>query len=65
MVLSNINLIASGVTTIACIYNARALGEEQHLRAAELEARAIGPELVRLIAEGYHPTRNRSPSHPE
>ncbi|MBN6741571.1 hypothetical protein JKG47_13675 [Acidithiobacillus sp. MC6.1] len=47
------DLLASGVATIACIYNPRALGEEAHLQAAELEARAIGPELTRLIVEGY------------
>jgi len=39
------NLVARGVTTVTCIYNARTLGEDEHLRAAEFEARAIGPEL--------------------
>ncbi|MDD3760710.1 MAG: DsrE family protein [Acidithiobacillus sp.] len=46
-------LLDSGMTTVACVYNARQMGEAEHLQKAEIEARAIGPELTRLVADGY------------
>lgn len=48
-----VQLLDSGVASVACIYNARQSGEEENLRKTEIEARAIGPELTRLVAEGY------------
>ncbi|OBS10522.1 DsrE family protein [Acidihalobacter prosperus] len=47
------DLLASGVTTLACIYNARGLGEEDNLREAEIQMQAIGADLVNVVDQGY------------
>lgn len=46
-------LLASGIATLACIYNARGLGEEAHLREAEIQMQAIGADLVNVVDQGY------------
>ena len=46
-------LIEAGVTTTACLFNARQLGEEDRLREAEITQQGIGPELTDLVARGY------------
>ncbi|AOU97671.1 hypothetical protein BI364_06615 [Acidihalobacter yilgarnensis] len=46
-------LLVSGVTTLACIYNARGLGEEDNLREAEVQMQAIGADLVTVVEQGY------------
>lgn len=46
-------LLSSGITTLACIYNARGLGEEDHLRDAEIQMQSIGTDLVQVIDQGY------------
>jgi len=46
-------VLDSGIATVACIFNARQSGEEENLRKAEIEAKAIGSELTRLVADGY------------
>lgn len=46
-------LIDSGIAILACIYNARGLGEEDHLKKAEIEMRAIGSDLVDVVDRGY------------
>lgn len=47
------DLLDSGVAVLACVYNARGLGEEANLAEAEVEARAIGADLTDLIDQGY------------
>lgn len=47
------DLLASGIATVACIFNARQLQQEQHLRDAEIQMAAIGGELVGLVNNGY------------
>ena len=45
--------LSCGVTTLACIYNARGLGEEDNLREAEIQMQAIGADLVHVVDQGY------------
>ena len=47
------DLLESGIVTLACIYNARQLEQEDALREADVEMRAVGPELTALLARGY------------
>lgn len=46
-------LLGSGITTLACIYNARQLGQEAALTAAKIQMQAIGADLVNVIDQGY------------
>ncbi|MEJ2060624.1 MAG: DsrE family protein [Gammaproteobacteria bacterium] len=46
-------LLTSGITTLACIYNARGLEEEDNLREAEIQMQAIGADLVDVIDREY------------
>ncbi|WP_455379889.1 DsrE family protein [Acidihalobacter prosperus] len=46
-------LLASGITTLACIFNARSLGEENNLRESEIQMQAIGSDLVNVVNQGY------------
>lgn len=46
-------LLTSGITTLACIYNARGLGEEENLKNAEIQMQAIGADLVNVVDQGY------------
>jgi hypothetical protein len=46
-------LLHSGIYTVACIYNARQLEQEQLLTQQEIQMQGIGPELTGLIARGY------------
>ncbi|HKJ70862.1 MAG TPA: hypothetical protein VKA55_03845 [Gammaproteobacteria bacterium] len=46
-------LLEAGITTTACIFNARQLEEEDSLREAEITMQGIGPELTDLVARGY------------
>lgn len=45
--------LSCGISTLACIYNARGLGEEEHLREAEIQMQGIGADLVQVIDQGY------------
>lgn len=46
-------LLDSGIATVACVFNARQLRQEQHLTDSEIQMSAIGPDLTRLIDQGY------------
>jgi hypothetical protein len=46
-------LLTSGITTLACIYNARGLNEEENLKQAEIQMQAIGADLVDVVDRGY------------
>lgn len=46
-------LLDSGITATACLFNARQVGAEERLRAAEIPMQGIGPELTDLVARGY------------
>lgn len=46
-------LLDAGITTTACLFNARQLGQEESLSAAEIVLKGIGPELTELVASGY------------
>ena len=46
-------LLGSGITTLACIYNARQLQQEAALTAHEIQMQAIGADLVHVIDQGY------------
>ncbi len=46
-------LLDSGITTLACIYNARGLGEEDNLKQAEIQMQAIGADLVDVVDRSY------------
>lgn len=46
-------LLGSGITTLACIYNARGLGEEENLKQAEIQMQAIGSDLVNVVDQDY------------
>jgi len=46
-------LLDSGIATLACIYNARQLGQEEQLKAREIQMQAIGPDLVNALAADY------------
>ncbi len=46
-------LLTSGIAVLACIYNARGLGEEETLKRTEIQMQAIGADLVSAVERGY------------
>lgn len=46
-------LLDAGIATLACIYNARQLGQMDALREAEIQTQAIGDDLVQVVDQGY------------
>lgn len=46
-------LLDSGLALSACLFNARELDQEVRLTESEIVMRDIGPELTRLVANGY------------
>ncbi len=46
-------LLDSDITTLACIYNARGLGEEDNLKRAKIRMQAISTDLVDVIDHNY------------
>jgi hypothetical protein len=46
-------LLDSGLTTVACAFDARQLKQEGHLWPARIESHSIGGELVGSVRDGY------------
>ena len=46
-------LLESGISAVACAFNARQLAQERQLNEAGIQSYSIGSEVVRLVKEGF------------
>lgn len=46
-------LLESEIVTLACVFNARELGQDQRLSELEVTMKNIGTDLVDMVEQGY------------